>query len=59
MSYQAGINHMNVHLILGSYQHVAAIGALALFLVEGILLGISVFVGRQPQHSASQLKTDT
>ena len=48
MSYLAGNLHLHSHLFLISYHHLAAIGALVLFLAEGTLLGLSVFLGSRP-----------
>ncbi len=48
MAYLAGNLHLNTHLFLISYHHLAAIGALVLFLTEGTLLGLSVYFGSRP-----------
>ncbi|MDB5104851.1 MAG: hypothetical protein JWP91_2540 [Fibrobacteres bacterium] len=48
MAYLAGNMHMDSDMIIASYQQIAAIGALALFFVEGALLALLAVSWKKP-----------
>jgi hypothetical protein len=49
MIHFAGNMHPDPDMILASFHHLAALGALALFLAEGALIGALVFAKRNPR----------